>query len=384
MKKIFLMILAALLVVCMAACSSDKQDGESAEETEVAGANHNVVDDENGSFEYQLNEEGKCEIVKYSPKSVKVIDIKLPATLDGRDVVGIAASAFKADNSIKSITVPASYTYIGDYAFYDCDALTSVTFEGNAITEVGTSAFQACGLLESINLPSSVKEVSAFAFKDCASLTAIDLSGAETVGNGAFMNCASLKTVTVSDVISTVSKNSFYGCDALEYTVDGGALYIGSTTDKYIVLVSAENLDIESCEVNAATKVIADQAFLDCEYLSSVTLGDNVSKISASCFEKCTELEFNESENGYYLGSKTNPYMVLMGVVDQSKEDFTLNVDTKILCDNAFANYAELQDILFAGTKEAWEAIIKVETWHEGRTTRIVFADESIEPIIYN
>lgn len=384
MKKIFLVILTALLIVCMASCSSSKQDGDEENVTEAVGANKNIVDDENGSFEYQLNEEGKCEIVKYTPASVKIVDVKLPASLDGREVVGIAGSAFKAENSIKSITVPAGYTYIGDYAFYDCDSLAAVTFEGNAITKIGASAFHGCGALQSINLPASVKEICNFAFKDCAALTAIDLSGAETIATGAFMNCSALKTVTVSDAIYTISKNSFYGCEALEYTSEGGALYIGSSTDKYIVLVSAENLDVEVCEINAATKVIADQAFLDCEYLSSVTLGDGIVKISDSCFENCTELEFNESENGYYLGSKTNPHMVLMGVIDQSNEDFTLNADTKIICNNTFENYAELQDILFGGTKEAWEAIIKVDTWHEGRTTRIVFSDESIDPIIYN
>ena len=40
--------------------------------------------------------------------------------------------------------------------------------------------------------------------------------------------------------------------------------------------------------------------------------------------------------------------------------------------------------IHFAGTAEAWEAIVKTDTWHNGRTVRVVFADETIEPIIYN
>lgn len=384
MKKIFLMLLAALLIVCMAACSSNKQDGEGADETEAAGANQNEVELETGSFEYQLNEEGKCEIVKYTPASVKVVDIELPEKLDDRDVVGIASSAFKAENSIKSITVPATYTYVGDYAFYDCDSLTSVTIKGDAITDIGTSAFHGCELLTSINLPASAKTIGEFAFKDCVSLTEIDLSGVETLGDGAFIGCTDLVNVTVSDAISKISKNAFLGCEAVEYTVENGALYIGNADNKYVVLVSAENLDVDSCQVNAATKVIAEQAFLDCDLLTSVTLGASVTKISASCFEGCVELEYNESENGLYLGTEENPYMVLMSTSDQSSEDFTLNTDTKIICDQAFENYAELQDILYAGTKEDWDAIIKADAWHEGRTTRIVFADESIEPIIYN
>jgi hypothetical protein len=130
--------------------------------------------------------------------------------------------------------------------------------------------------------------------------------------------------------------------------------------------------------------VVAAQAFSGCQYLSSLTLGNNVSVISARCFEGCDELEYTVSENGLYLGSSANPYLVLMGLEVPSVEDFTLNADTKILCDTALDNCASLADIHFAGTAEAWEAIVKTDTWHNGRTVRIVFADETIEPIIYN
>lgn len=384
MKKLFLILLALALTLCVASCSNDEKKGEEAVETEKAAANQNVFEDENGSYEYQLNEEGKCEIVKYSPASVKVIDVKLPKSLDDRDVVGIAASAFKAENSIKSVTVPETYTYVGDYAFYDCDSLTSVTFEGSAVTTIGDSAFEGCNALESINVPASVSAVGSFAFKDCVALKSIDLSGVKTLGNGAFLKCAALKTVTVTENISKISKNAFLGCDSLEYVAEGGALYLGGSANKFAVLVSAENLDIEACKINDATTVIADQAFLDCIYLKSVTVGKDVTTLSAACFENCPELEFNESENGLYLGTAANPYAILMSVADQTKEDFTLNPDVKILCDKAFAHYATLKDILFDGTKEEWEAIAKVDFWNNGRTVRVVFADASIEPVIYN
>ena len=387
MKKILLIALALVLALCVVSCKADKQDEQKElEETEAALANQNVVEAESGSgsFEYELNEEGKCEIVKYTPSSVKVVDLELPKTLDNRDVVGIAEDAFKADNTIKSVKIPEGYTYIDKNAFYDCDILTTVTVEGATLTRIGANAFDGCDALESIVLPASLKTVEAFAFKDCAALVSVDLSGATTIGEGAFLRCAALKSATVSSDITKISKTSFVGCDALEYTVEDGACYLGNADNKYVALVTAQNLDILSVKINDATTVIADQAFLNCDYLETITLGKSITVISASCFEGCEALEYNESENGYYLGTEANPTMVLMGIIDLSKEDFSLSVDTKIICNNAFDNYVALQDILFAGTKEEWNAIEKTSDWNNGRTVRVVFADETIEPIIYN
>jgi hypothetical protein len=384
MKKILSVMLAFLIIFGMASCSSDKTEEQTDADEVVGGANENVSVTETGSFEYQLNEEGKCEIVKYTPNSVKIVDITLPEVLDGRDVVGIADSAFKAENSIKSVKVPASYTYVGNYAFYDCDSLQSIEFVGEELASIGDNAFEGCDVLATVKLPKSVVSVGKFAFKDCKAITSIELYGSvESVGEGAFFGDSALKTVKIADSVKYMDKNAFYGCDALEYTEENNAIYLGNDANKYLVLVSATNLDIESCTVNAATKVIADNAFINCDMLTSLTLGAAITEISSKCFEGCTELVYNESENGYYLGTAENPYMVLMSLVVPSVEDFTLNTATKIICDAAFVNCTALSDIHFAGTTAEWEAITRVADWNNGRTIRIVFADETQEPIIY-
>lgn len=384
MKKIFLMILAVLLIVCMASCSSKKEEDEKVTENAEVGANDDSHEDATGTYKFQLNAEGKCEIVEFIPASVAIVDVKLPTTTaEGRDVVGIAEGAFKAQNSISSITVPTTYTYIGNYAFYDCDSLASVTFEGSNVTEIGTSAFEGCDKLATINIPASVKNVADFAFKGCSAITAIKLEGVVSIGNGAFFGCSALKEVTLSDSVKQINKNAFYDCPAIEYTAENGALYLGSAANKYAILVSAENLDIESCTVNAATTVIADKAFLDCDRLTSVVLSSAVTTLSASCFENCTALSYNESENGLYLGTAENPHMVLMALADNALEDFTLNKDTKILCDEAFKSAAALKDIYYKSTKADWDAILKIEDWNNGKSIRVLFGENADDSVIY-
>ena len=382
MKKILPLILAIILVFSMASCAENKNENtQSTKEEEALG--NNVFTSQTGSFEYQLNAEGKCEIVNYTPASVTLVDLELPTTLDNRDVVGIAPDAFKAENSIKSVKIPEGYTYVGNYAFYDCDSLETVTFAGSNVTEIGKGAFEGCSSLTSINLPSSVESIDNYAFKDCAVLTSIDVSGAKFIGEGAFFGCSALSSIVLCDELESISKTAFFRCDALAYTEENGALYLGSASNKYLALISVSDLNLEACTVNDATKVIAIRAFADCTLLESVTLGAAVTTVSASCFENSDALEFNENENGYYLGTKENPYMVLMALIIPSVEDFNLSTDTKIICDNAFENCVSLADIHFAGTTDEWNSIIKTETWNFGRSVRVMFADETEEPIIY-
>ncbi|MBR4161267.1 MAG: leucine-rich repeat domain-containing protein, partial [Bacteroidaceae bacterium] len=48
-----------------------------------------------------------------------------------------------------------SVTSIGDYAFYYCSGLTSVTIP-NSVTSIGVSAFNWCSGLTSVTIPNSV------------------------------------------------------------------------------------------------------------------------------------------------------------------------------------------------------------------------------------
>ncbi|HTY89201.1 MAG TPA: leucine-rich repeat domain-containing protein [Candidatus Acidoferrum sp.] len=59
------------------------------------------------------------------------LKISIPGTIGGLPVTSIADYAF-AFSGLTSVTLPASVTSLGEYAFYDCDSLTSVFFSGNA------------------------------------------------------------------------------------------------------------------------------------------------------------------------------------------------------------------------------------------------------------
>ena len=122
---------------------------------------------------------------------------------------------------------------IGDYAFYDCSSLTSITIP-NSVTSIGKRAFYDCSSLTSITIPNSVTSIGDYAFYDCSSLTSITIGNSVTsIGSYAFSSCRSLTSITIPDSVTSIGSYAFSSCRSLNNVYFYNNIQ-NNTSDDYI------------------------------------------------------------------------------------------------------------------------------------------------------
>ena len=120
---------------------------------------------------YYIYPESKTAYV--TSGDVYVGDVVIPSKIKYKRktyrVTGIAASAFKEEYFITSVSIPESVTFIGDSAFYKCKALTEVNIP-SGVTGIAPGTFMDCESLESIDIPKSITAIDLSAFDGCHAL----------------------------------------------------------------------------------------------------------------------------------------------------------------------------------------------------------------------
>ena len=96
----------------------------------------------------------------------------LPATVDGIAVTKIGENAFKDNTAITSVTIEGDeLVEIGSHAFDGCTGIRTVSIGGNSLLEIGDSAFDGCSSLTTAVLPNTVEIIGARGFADCTRLS---------------------------------------------------------------------------------------------------------------------------------------------------------------------------------------------------------------------
>ena len=157
--------------------------------------------------------------------------------------------AFYNCQSIKSVEIGNSVTFIGDAAFYNCSGLTEVTIP-NSVTYIGSGAFEDCSGLTSVAIPNNVTQIYGDTFKNCSELKSVSIGeSVNTIGAEAFVGCENLKKITMypMNVPSTQGTETFSHYNAYLYVPC--AVYEDYDLDdvfgnfKYIKCIAAEEVD---------------------------------------------------------------------------------------------------------------------------------------------
>ena len=130
-------------------------------------------------------------------------------------VTSIGNEAFHGCCGLTSLVIPSGVTSIGDEAFYGCSGLINLTIP-SSVTRIGWSAFEGCSGLTSLVIPSSVTWISGEAFSGCSGLTSLVIpSSVTSIGRSAFSGCSSLTSLTIPSSVTSIGENAFHDCSGL-------------------------------------------------------------------------------------------------------------------------------------------------------------------------
>jgi hypothetical protein len=123
---------------------------------------------------------GAITITDYSGSPTVV---NIPSAYNGCPVTSIGDYAFYACSNLASVTIPGTVTTVGEGAFWGCTSLTNVTI-ANGVASIRDYAFVGCTSLPGVTIPASVTSIGETAFYNSTNLTAANFQGNAPPDNG--------------------------------------------------------------------------------------------------------------------------------------------------------------------------------------------------------
>ena len=201
--------------------------------------------------------------------------VTLPTTYNNLPVVGILDSAFLKNNTLEIVNIPSGYTTIEAASFYLCENLKSVSVPKTVkkIGDYALSGVKTIFLEETINPNWSNKwydEKAGYVYEN------INLNNLVCENNYQYL--VSEESVILTNYIGT------------ETNLTLPNTYQNLPVDTIGAYAFGFNKEIESVTIGNNVKVIMNNAFNNCELLSSLILPETLERIDASAFCYCSSL----------------------------------------------------------------------------------------------
>ena len=283
------------------------------------------------TWTYYLDDDGNAIIgtQKETPaiSNTTTGTVTIPTTLGGKTVVGIGDYAFVNCDKITSFSIPSTVKTIGNYAFFGCERLTSLTIPDNVKT-IGGHAFWYCHNITSLTIPKGVVSIGNCAFSYWYALKSITVDSnnpvfdsrdgcnavIETATNTlvvscqntkipntvtslrdyAFFGCGNLTSITIPSSVTDIGYENFNCCYSLtSMIVEGNNPIYDSRNNCNAIIETATNTLVAGCqktEIPNSIVTIGQCAFWGCRNVETFTIPNSVKTIDASAFGTCSDL----------------------------------------------------------------------------------------------
>src|SRR5574344_449503 len=199
--------------------------------------------------------------------------VYIPQALSGSLTVNDACltiyqNASYYNTSLTSVVLDRALTSIGNYAFRNNTAITSVSYAttgtyASSVT-IGQNAFYQCSNLSSFTYSPNLTSIGQNAFQNDVVLTNGDLSSCTSltsIGANAYYNCNSLTSIIIPTSVTSIGANCYQNAGNNSSSV---TLNLGALTE------------------------IPGNAFNTCKKISSITIPSSVLSIQTNAFKNCS------------------------------------------------------------------------------------------------
>ena len=303
MKKIFNVLFILLTIILCAFCFSSCTNNEF----------------RFGDYRYTV-ENDEVTITKYIGNDAEV---SIPESINGMPVTAIGTSAFLNRDKMRSVTVPDSVVRLGSLAFAKCYALEQVTL-GRGVREIDFSPFSFC---EKINynkyengcyVGNSENPYLALVSMEFEDVEAVSIHADTVVICGSAMeNCGSIRELVIPNSVVSIGSFAFRYCSLEkvyipESVMSIGLLAFGDSISNFVVsdenpnfksvdgslfsrdgkrlIKYATGQDISFYSIPDGTVIVEESAFENAMHLNEVVVADSVEEIGHFAFLHCENL----------------------------------------------------------------------------------------------
>jgi hypothetical protein len=250
---------------------------------------------------------GKAFYADGAPRN-KIYHIVVPAD---SELTRIDDHAFRNCSSLHIFDVPESVTYIGSYAFYNCQYLNSdiVIPKGAEIIRPYTYYRSGQRFPEGFEFPATLREIGERAFYDCRyypwTVPLVFPNSLTTIGEAAFCY-STLAFNRLPQQLEVINDSTFYGCAQLgklvfpasvkrigAYSFGGSYGYsnvwqieLNEGLESIGDFAFAYNYDLSGdLNIPGSVRTIGESAFVGCENLTGrLTLNEGLQEIGTAAF----------------------------------------------------------------------------------------------------
>ena len=334
-----------------------------------------TLDDCSYEYTYTLYDNGTSNVVINTASPIKP-DVSIPSHIDGAPVTTIGDWAFANYGAMTSVAIPSTVMSINHRAFFNCTGLTAVhitdlaawcriritsydaDLRGTTPLYFAQNLYLNGELVTDLVVPFGVTRVNE-GFAYYTNLTSVAISNnCEYIAGRAFAGCMGLKKVDVGDSVKTIGEYAFSQCQKLnDVAIGNGVTIIGegafASCDRLRDVTIPESVTgigngafrysgLTNIVLNCAITGISPRTFSYCKF-KRIEIPDTVTSIGQEAFLLCSEMEdITIPDLVESIGARA--FQQCYGI-----QSIAIPSNVKTIDNAAFFSCTNLSQVIFAG-----------------------------------